>query len=473
MKHYFFKKTIILALALLPLWLYGQATFKPVLTDGKSWKVARLSEILNSTEEIDTVDYYTISVLGDTVVNNRTCKKIEIVSQNNQNVSQTAVAYEENGKVWNVKDDGEMELLFDIGLHQYEEIGAGFVVEENHIYVNGVDRKRLYIDSGVDANTNNYENLYFYIVEGIGVSNNFWLGGQTGGIGPCVMLSCSENGETIFTSKDFTKPATNNDYVPLVREGVVWEYVGFRQNESSLPEKSLYTLEFNGTTTVDGKEYHNIYRTDYNEECIAQEPYLVACVREKNKIVTVYINTDEANEYFYYNYWWWIPKTLYDFSKPMFLPDEASMAFGGEAPYDYSTDYSSIEVEVGETIRKGYYIDNGNDEDSFKTLEGIGVDCNFGDLLIPYRTYSTGFNPMSSLSAVYEDGELVYKGNAYDDAQELKNPQAITTIDSERQEAGVRYYNLAGVESAEPQPGVNIRVTTYTDGTRSTEKMVK
>ena len=473
MKHYYLKKAIILALALLPLWLYGQATFKPVLTDGRSWEVARLSEILNSTEEIDTVDYYTISVLGDTVVNNQTCKKIEIVSQNGQNESQTAVAYEENGKVWNVKDDGEMELLFDIGLHQYEEIGAGFVVEENHIYVNGVDRKRLYIDSGVDANTNNYENLYFYIVEGIGVSNNFWLGGQTGDIGPCVMLSCSENGETIFTSEDFTKPATNNEYVPLVREGVVWEYVGFRQNESSLPEKSLYTLEFNGTTTVDGKEYHNIYRTDYNEECIAQEPYLVACVREENKIVTVYINTDEANEYFYYTYWWWIPKTLYDFSKPMFLPDEASMAFGGEAPYDYSTDYSSIEVEVGETVRKGYYIDNGNDEDSFKTLEGIGVDCNFGDLLIPYRTYSTGFNPMSSLSAVYEDGELVYKGNAYDEAQGMKNPAAITTIAGERQEAGVRYYNLAGVESAEPQPGVNIRVTTYTDGTRKSEKIIR
>ena len=149
------------------------------------------------------------------------------------------------------------------------------------------------------------------------------------------------------------------------------------------------------------------------------------------------------------------------------------MAFGGEAPYDYSTDYSSIEVEVGETIRKGYYIDNGNDEDSFKTLEGIGVDCNFGDLLIPYRTYSTGFNPMSALSAVYEDGELVYKGNAYDEAQGMKNPQAITTIDGERQEAGVRYYNLAGVESAEPQPGVNIRVTTYTDGTRKSEKIIR
>ncbi len=194
----------------LPLWLYGQATFKPVLTEGKSWNVARLSEILNYTEEIDTVDYYTISVLGDILVNNQTCKKIEIVSQSDQNQPLTAVAYEENGKVWNVRDDGEMELLFDIGIHQYDEFGVdGFVVEEDYICVNGVDRKRLYVDSGVDADFN-FDNLYCYIVEGIGASNNFWLGGQTGDIGPCVMLSCSENGETIFTNRDFRVPSNSS-----------------------------------------------------------------------------------------------------------------------------------------------------------------------------------------------------------------------------------------------------------------------
>ena len=274
-----------------------------------------------------------------------------------------------------------------------------------------------------------------------------------------------------------TTGAEENEYVPLVREGVVWEYVGFRQNDDSLPQYSLYTLEFNGTTTVDGKLYHNIYRTDYNDECIAQEPYLVASVREENKIVTVYSNTDEEDEYFYGgSYWWWIPKTLYDFSKPMFLPDEAYVAFGEFAPSEYDTEYvtySSIEVEVGETVREGYYIDHGNEQESFKTIEGIGVDCNFGDLLIPYRTYLTGFNKMSSLSAVYEEGELVYKGNAYDQAQGMKNPAAITTIDGDRQEASVRYYNLAGVESAEPQPGVNIRVTTYSDGSRKSEKIIR
>ena len=36
----------------------------------------------------------------------------------------------------------------------------------------------------------------------------------------------------------------------------------------------------------------------------------------------------------------------------------------------------------------------------------------------------------------------------------------------------VRYYNLNGVESTEPRQGVNIKVTTYSDGTRQSEKVV-
>ena len=39
--------------------------------------------------------------------------------------------------------------------------------------------------------------------------------------------------------------------------------------------------------------------------------------------------------------------------------------------------------------------------------------------------------------------------------------------------AGVKYYNLAGVESNKPFDGVNIMVTTYTDGTKSAIKVIK
>ena len=178
---------------------------------------------------------------------------------------------------------------------------------------------------------------------------------------------------------------------------------------------NLYTLEFSGTTSIDGKLYYKIYRTEYDKLGYAREPYLAAYVREEDKVVTAIENT---NHY----YWWMIPKVLYDFNETMFLPYEAYFDYGWDIPYDYHyiQNVSSIEVEVGGTIRKGYYIDNENDEDSFKTIEGIGVDCGFGDLLIPYRNYCTCENPLASLAAVYENGQLVYKGRAYDQAQQMK-----------------------------------------------------
>ena len=39
--------------------------------------------------------------------------------------------------------------------------------------------------------------------------------------------------------------------------------------------------------------------------------------------------------------------------------------------------------------------------------------------------------------------------------------------------AGVKYYNVAGIESDRPFEGVNIIVTTYTDGSRSSAKVLK
>ena len=37
----------------------------------------------------------------------------------------------------------------------------------------------------------------------------------------------------------------------------------------------------------------------------------------------------------------------------------------------------------------------------------------------------------------------------------------------------VKYYNVAGIESDVPFDGVNIEVTTYTDGSRTSRKIMK
>ena len=234
--------------------------------------------------------------------------------------------------------------------------------------------------------------------------------------------------------------ADENDYVPLVREGVVWEYVGHDfedENENIIHRPVLYTLEFNGTTNVGDKLYNNVYRTNYDEQCNPQEPYLVAYVKEENKIVTA-IDI--------YKHWWIIPEILYDFNNPMFMPDNETLEKLGWEYYsdmellDYikswiNNRYMAISVEIAGAVRNGYHInyDDGIEhygyfEQEYKVVEGIGVDCRFGDLLVPYRDYLTSTNPMASLSTVFENGELVYKGFAYDEAQNLKNPEGVPSL---------------------------------------------
>ena len=58
----------------------------------------------------------------------------------------------------------------------------------------------------------------------------------------------------------------------------------------------------------------------------------------------------------------------------------------------------------------------------------------------------------------------------------VKDPDISTgveDVDAEKTVAGVTYYNLLGVSSDSPFEGVNVVVTTYTDGTKSSKKIVK
>lgn len=53
------------------------------------------------------------------------------------------------------------------------------------------------------------------------------------------------------------------------------------------------------------------------------------------------------------------------------------------------------------------------------------------------------------------------------------NVTAIATVEGEKSVYCVRYYNVAGMESDIPFKGMNIIVKTYSDGSRSTEKVVR
>ncbi len=240
----------------------SQTTFMPVLSEGKTWEVATIG--FDFVDPTDRSEYYSVSVGGDTIVNNLTCKKILIVPKDNHKSSETAIAYEENGKVWNVNNNGEMELLFDISMHRYDSNEHGYVYFEDYICVNGVNRKRLTIDSGADC-----LDYSFYVVEGIGISSDKWLSMTYPGLGiagdyeyACI-LSCSENGETIFTREDFSSPGIQLQHGDVNLDGSVTSadvttlYDFLLGNTSEAP--NTYDVNGDGTvTTVDVTAIYNV-----------------------------------------------------------------------------------------------------------------------------------------------------------------------------------------------------------------------
>jgi hypothetical protein len=54
----------------------------------------------------------------------------------------------------------------------------------------------------------------------------------------------------------------------------------------------------------------------------------------------------------------------------------------------------------------------------------------------------------------------------------IKKNTAVEELNANKAVAGVRYYNLAGQEMQQAN-GMTIVVTTYTDGTTSTAKVIK
>jgi hypothetical protein len=63
---------------------------------------------------------------------------------------------------------------------------------------------------------------------------------------------------------------------------------------------------------------------------------------------------------------------------------------------------------------------------------------------------------------IYKDVNLV-----------IQNPTAVEEVNGSKTVSSVVYYNLAGQQSSQPTDGVNIVVTTYSDGTRTTAKVIK
>ena len=79
----------------------------------------------------------------------------------------------------------------------------------------------------------------------------------------------------------------------------------------------------------------------------------------------------------------------------------------------------------------------------------------------------------STNKAITKSDYIVYPLYGLGEMGSLVDPTIINSITGAKEVKGVRYYNAMGVESNVPFKGVNIVVTTYSDGTRTTTKILK
>lgn len=149
-----------------------------------------------------------------------------------------------------------------------------------------------------------------------------------------------------------------------------------------------------------------------------------------------------------------------------------------------------LDIEQGQL---SYSVFTDYDELFTFTSDKYGYDFNYQDVTeVPYGQYSYNFSPESiyfyrtnaegydrffewrigmqvyyTVNGVRNESEIVYLEVFLE-----PEPTGVNELNGDKTVASVRYFNMAGQEIAQPN-GVAVQVTTYSDGTTSTAKVMK
>lgn len=222
------------------------------------------------------------------------------------------------------------------------------------------------------------------------------------------------------------------EYTPLVREGVVWQFTEVIDTDDGVL-KQAFNLELIGDTVINNKTYKKCYRYRAGHK---GEMTIAGMLREQDKQVFA-VKVRESSE-----------TVIYDFNDW----ETISQPYAGNAPELRSV----YEVLIGSTTRMMYLFD----DDTF-IIEGIGIDSTVYGLLNPFSTESARY----ALVSVSEGETVVYQGKNYD----MSN---IPSIPSDCNITDVLYYNMQGMSSRTPWNGINVVVTFYDNGMKTTEKKI-
>ena len=160
----------------------------------------------------------------------------------------------------------------------------------------------------------------------------------------------------------------------------------------------------------------------------------------------------------------------WDANQPLEITEEGATFDVVEDPDDVESKEFKI-LTAGETDWQWLGGEDANGVGYFEVTDGMmtdGIELTLDDAGANFRLPGSGNYTITlakGAKAPVEGVKIVVKKNN-------TTPTAITDVNG-KTVSSVKYVNLAGVESSKPFDGVNVVVTTYTDGTRSAAKVVK
>ena len=190
----FWKRYLFLLLSLfVVLEIEGQEYIR-LLTSGRVWNLEFVHPFSGSIS-------YTLSVDGDTLVNDIVCKKLkrEIGSETEPFI----IACEIDRKIYHIEQDGTMILMLDFSKHLGDTVITLddelklYVMQEDSIKVRGRKYRRIIV-----GNPDSEQSVCW--VEGIGSNCDVWATLSAKPMGSIIyMKECYENEELIFCQSDF------------------------------------------------------------------------------------------------------------------------------------------------------------------------------------------------------------------------------------------------------------------------------
>ncbi len=465
--------------------LYNSSDYNPMVVEGRTWTYFA-SHYDGELGETGPEFLYNITIDGTTEIGGVTYHNAYRYKGDklDKNATQPAAYLREDGKkvyaIMNTESDPEFMLgdyddsetvLYDFEAplnpqwvwSEEETVG---VTEDRFVTEDAVSRRVWRTNTGLE------------LIEGIGLNNYYSellapiYPLPTGGSAISTALAYVSDlyGNIIFKGINYGK----KPYTPLVSraqdEGLKFVYYaeGTRPTAGGTlqEEKYVYKIELKGQTKINGINYTNVYRY---RDALASDAVPCAYVLETDMVVYGRRNAaykpDAAG--FDRNI---APQDCFGFDDE----DAVLYDFKGARLTPVTEDGEWVESQTtvdGMDCLKWMFRRKGDDKYIRTWIEGIGVDDRFGDLVTPDYAPATGFDHTTiELHHVEKaDGEIIYKGTAFGKWAGIEQVSG----DTAKTVAGVRYYNLLGVESAEPFSGVNVVVTTYTDGSRQARKVIR